>query len=66
MAEFIYGRLHHSLHRADIVISLINEYVKNGGKLSDAAILYRVKKEAAVLVSTLETIGMPFYTKGFS
>ena len=49
--------------QADIVISLINEYVKNGGKLSDAAILYRVKKEAAVLVSTLETIGMPFYTR---
>uniref|UniRef100_UPI003FEDE961 3'-5' exonuclease n=1 Tax=Lachnospira sp. TaxID=2049031 RepID=UPI003FEDE961 len=49
--------------QADIVISLINKYVKNGGKLSDAAILYRVKKEAAVLVSTLETIGMPFYTR---
>ncbi|HBD66039.1 MAG TPA: hypothetical protein DC028_03290 [Eubacterium sp.] len=49
--------------QADIVISLINEYVKNGGKLSEAAILYRVKKEAAVLVSTLETIGMPFYTR---
>lgn len=49
--------------QADMVISLINEYMKKGGKLNDIAVLYRVKKEASVLVSTLETIGMPFYTR---
>lgn len=49
-----YGR------QADMAVSLINDYVKIGGHLSDIAILYRVKKEASVLVNTLETIGMPF------
>ena len=46
-----------------MVISLINDYIKNGGELNDIAVLYRVKKEASVLVSSLETIGMPFFTK---
>lgn len=46
--------------QADMVISLINDYIKNGGELNDIAVLYRVKKEASVLVSSLETIGMPF------
>ena len=52
-----YGR------QADMAVSLINDYVKTGGHLSDIAILYRVKKEASVLVNTLETIGMPFFTR---
>ena len=52
-----YGR------QADMAVSLINDYVKIGGHLSDIAILYRVKKEASVLVNTLETIGMPFFTR---
>lgn len=49
--------------QADMVISLINDYIKNGGELNDIAVLYRVKKEASVLVSSLETIGMPFFTR---
>ena len=48
---------------ADTAVSLIHDYVKTGGHLSDIAILYRVKKEASVLVNTLETIGMPFFTR---
>lgn len=49
--------------QADMAISLINDYIKNDGKLNDIAVLYRVKKEASVLVGMLETIGMPFYTR---
>ena len=49
--------------QADKVVSLVNDYAKNGGKLNEIAVLYRVKKEASVLVSTLETIGLPFYTR---
>ncbi len=30
--------------QADMVISLINDYIKNGGELNDIAVLYRVKR----------------------
>lgn len=51
------------ISQADKVISLINDHIKGGGELGDIAVLYRVKKEASVLVSALETIGMPFFTR---
>lgn len=49
--------------QADMAITLINDYISKGGSLNEIAVLYRVKKEASVLVSTLETIGMPFFTR---
>lgn len=51
-----------SLTEAATVMHIISESVKNGGSYNNAAILFRVNKQATIFASKFIKKGIPFYT----
>lgn len=52
-----------SVDQTNQIIHLLREYQKRGTPLNTIAILYRVKREARLILSRLQSEKIPFYTK---